>query len=314
MAHNPVGFKGSVDQVGWAQMMALGTPRFLVGGSTDWQPSVVAGADRTVRLATGVGYGCGVRDSTNTTSDISFAANASGSDRYDLLVATWTWLATSPFGTVAFEVIEGTPGAGIPAATVLTRTPGGVYKGLVALVKVRPGVGAFLVSDLTDARVWGGTAGPLAAASTSSSILPLLDVPGGGAVAGVDSPGTLRVRREDGSWDTYRPSVSNNAGTDNVLAGTAPPAGAQLLFKTFYGPVGLSSAGDGTVFFPGGAFPNGVVAVTVNHVSQGGLPSNDLEFVPWNVGLSSTNLRCYGPSGAVFGGTGVACVLTLIGW
>lgn len=117
--------------------------------------------------------------------------------------------------------------------------------------------------------------------------------------------------RINGAW---RARPSNNAGTSGVLAGTAPPAGTYLREKTFFSSVVLNANGDGSVIYPVGAFANGVTAVEVQHVSQGGAPSNNLTFRAWNVGLASCNVRCYGPTGAVFGGTGVAAAGTIKGW
>lgn len=106
-----------------------------------------------------------------------------------------------------------------------------------------------------------------------------------------------------------------NAGTSGVASGSAPAAGTALKVKTFYGSVVLNSNGDGTITFPGGAFSSALLGVWVNHITIGGTPSNDLEFVPWQStsNLTSVNVRCYGPTGAVFGNTGVSICMLAIG-
>lgn len=193
MTHTTVGGTGTVDQVGWAKLMAALGVRFRVADPSYWAPTVVAGVDRTIRLSTGSAEACGVLDTTDTTYDLQSAANGTSSDRYDRIVATWTWSGGGC--SVAFSIIQGTAGAGIPSASGLVRNPGATYQAVVAVAKVRPSVGTFAAGDVTDLRVWGGGAGPLVTNATSA-FWHLIDLPPGGRlnVSGV----TWRL--DSGTW------------------------------------------------------------------------------------------------------------------
>lgn len=165
MAHlsNPPGFgNNSWAENTWAAAMAAQLPRFRVADANAWKPSVVTGLDRTVQLAIGAAWGCGVWDRTSAAENIQFAANGGSTDRFDVLVARWSWTLR----TVVFATIQG--GALPPAAvtttvdsTKINRIPGVQYDGVIAVLRVRPGVGAFASTDLYDIRAYGGGSGAL---------------------------------------------------------------------------------------------------------------------------------------------------------
>lgn len=164
------------------------------------------------------------------------------------------------------------------------------------------------VTDLADNTI------PRFATTTARDTAYAAYVAAGGSMANgmtcwCDSPGAF-YDRLDGAWVKR----TNNAGSSGALAGVALPAEMYRSAKTYYASIVLNAFGDGTVIYPGGAFDNGVVDVTVQHVSQGAAPSNNLTFRAWSVGMASTNVRCYSPGGAVFGGTGVAAVVRIEGW
>jgi hypothetical protein len=130
--------------------------------------------------------------------------------------------------------------------------------------------------------------------------------------ASSDSPnGPTQIQNLASDVDTR---LFTNAGVSGVAGGSAPTTGAALKFKTQTASITLNANGDGTVIYPGGAFATGVLYVAATHYGPGATPpSNDLEFVPWNAGLTTCNVRCYQPSGAVFGGTGVVASFLAIG-
>lgn len=207
MAHTSVGFKGSVDQVAWSKLMANAAPRFSVVTDDSWTPTAVTTADRTVRVSAGAALGSGVQDSTDSFEDVQFDPNGTSSDRFDLLVATWIW--TTSGGSVSFGFIKGTAGAGVPTASALTRTPGVRYDGVIAVVRVRPSVGAFSSADVADARVIGGNAGALV--SIAGQHIGLVDLPAGGilrlpATTGADPLPTRDLILRDGLWRLLTPS------------------------------------------------------------------------------------------------------------
>lgn len=165
----PPGFgTNSWDESTWAAAQAAQLPRFRVADADAWKPSVT-GADRTVSIAVGGGWACGVWDPTDAAETKKFDPNTGSTDRYDLLVARYNW-ATD---TRTFEIITGTTSP--PAvnttqvldSTKVNRIPGARYDGAIAVLRVRPGVGAFATTDLFDCRVWGGVAGPLRAATAA---------------------------------------------------------------------------------------------------------------------------------------------------
>ena len=153
----PPGFgTNSWDETTWAAAMAAALPRFRVADDAAWKPSVTS-ADRTVAIAAGGAWGCGVWDRTDATETKPFAANTSGADRYDLLVARYNW-ATD---TRTFEIVTGTTVPPLVNATSIVdsakvnRIPGTRYEGIIAVLRVRPGVGAFASTDLFDVRPTG---------------------------------------------------------------------------------------------------------------------------------------------------------------
>lgn len=134
MAITSAGYDGSVDEVQWAGLAAfLGTP-YAVANSGDWAVTTVAGADRTVRVAVGVGYGHGVRDASSTTVDLQLPTIASGT-RWDLIAARRNWQPAA--GTTTFVVVTGTSAQAIPAGRLVNA---GVQDDqLLALVQVTAG-------------------------------------------------------------------------------------------------------------------------------------------------------------------------------
>jgi hypothetical protein len=207
VAHVPVGFAGTVDQVAWAALMSSAAPRFIVAGPDHWTPTAVTTADRTVRVAAGRAWCCGVQDTTDTAYLATFAANTTASDRYDLLIARWTWTAGG--GSVVTGVVTpGTPGAGVPSVSLLVRNPGVRYDALLAVVRVRPGVGQFTAADIADCRVMGGSGGPLV--SIAGAYPDLVDLPEGGtlrlpATTGADPMPVRDLIRSGTGWRLMGP-------------------------------------------------------------------------------------------------------------
>lgn len=103
-----------------------------------------------------------------------------------------------------------------------------------------------------------------------------------------------------------------NGGASGAMAGTAPTAGQPLIVKVFAGSLTFNASGDQTVTFPGGAFPNGVVAVYATYYAAGN-PANNHEFIPWGATLSTVNLRTYLGT-AVNGSITALVTITAIGW
>lgn len=82
------------------------------------------------------------------TMSLSFSANASGSTRYDIVVLEEDYNAATG-QTIRLVVIEGTPGAGLPA---LTHTDGTLWHNALAYVELANGYTTIANSDITDLR------------------------------------------------------------------------------------------------------------------------------------------------------------------
>lgn len=219
VTHTSAGFTGTVDQVAWANMMSMAAPRFRVGSATDWAVSVSGSTARTINIAAGAGYSCGVRDSTTSADTVAFATNGGGSSRYDALVASYVW------GTpgVTFKAITGTtsPPAVNTTTTVnnaqINRIPGVQYDALLAVVQIRPSVGILSSGDLFDMRPYGGLSGPVML--PNSTYLSIVDGRPGTEVYAVDTK--FMWLTLDGSTWTWPPEAQGELGrTEYTTTGT----------------------------------------------------------------------------------------------
>jgi len=208
VTHIPRGFTGTVDQVAEARRFSLATAPFRVASSSDWRPTVVTTTDRTVQIAAGAAEACGVYDSTTATDTVQFAANSTGTVRYDALVAVFDWGTLN----VSFAAIQGTttPPAinqtSISSTSQIDRIPGTRYEALLGIVAINPGQGALTAASLSDCRVWGTGATLIAAGNAYKE---LIDVPVGGLLRLPAIPGvrpSCEITYRDGMWRLVSPS------------------------------------------------------------------------------------------------------------
>lgn len=164
VSHSSVGYVGTVDQVAEAKRFQGATAPFRVMSSADWQVTVDTSANLTVDIAAGSGQAFGVRDTTSSSASVAVAANTGSGTRYDAIVATFNWAASTP--ATSFGVVQGTTAgppavttSGSPVAGTINRIPGVQYDAVLAIVEVRVGVGLLSTTDLFDSRVIGGLAG-----------------------------------------------------------------------------------------------------------------------------------------------------------
>lgn len=149
MAIISAGYDGTVDEIQWAKMMAYMTSSaYGVAYLTDFQVSAVAGQDRTVKVAPGLGWGHGVLDESDADISVSLAAPVSGS-RYDMIVLRRDW--QPPGGSTTVAVVQG----GATKTTLPTRenTLGVLDDQPLALVRVD--AGSTVIGEIIDIRVWG---------------------------------------------------------------------------------------------------------------------------------------------------------------
>lgn len=204
----PPGFGASSwGESSWAAAMGAVLSRFRVADDAAWKPSVVTGLDRTVQIATGAGWGCGVWDETDAAETVQLDPNTGTTNRFDVIVARWVWSTK----TREFAVIKGTstPPA-VNTGTIvdtnkINRIKGRRYEGVIAVVRVRPNVGTFAGTDLTDLRVWGPIPGALRAASATYPGLLDLSTAGGGAVEAGSGfyVGSVRWEYNGTAWLPY---------------------------------------------------------------------------------------------------------------
>lgn len=159
VTHSSAGYTGTVDQVDEARRFAYGAGgTFRVVAATDWAISASGSSQRTINIAAGMASACGVVDITTQADSLVVAANSSGADRYDAIVATFNWAN----GTTSFRVVQGTSSAPaiVNSGTAVNQAkinwlPGLQYDAVLAIVWVRPNVGIIAPTDVYDLRVWG---------------------------------------------------------------------------------------------------------------------------------------------------------------
>jgi hypothetical protein len=247
--HAPVGFAGTIDEIGEAKRFyASGVP-FRALDAASWLVTSVTTSSLTVTIAPGVAECCGVYDTSTAASTLVLTANGSGSTRLDAVVARWTWGAGA---NVSFAVITGTPGSASPPT--LTRNPGVVYEALLAVVSVTNGVGSLPPGSVFDVRTYGGVAGPLVV--SQGLYYTYVDVPTGGELTIGDPSGLRYMRVGTGLVPLPRPTTILGAG---IIGGT-PPASTNPICQAFL-VVGTTNAGGFVnINFPQ-AFPNGVTSI-----------------------------------------------------
>lgn len=200
----PPGFgTNSFNEEKWSRAQAIATANFLVEGPTSWRPTASATTDRTINIAPGRGYGCGVYDETTGVETIQFDPNPTGSIRYDYLVARFDWTTN----TRVFAKIKGGFNPPPPNLTQVVdvssvnRIPGLQYDGIIAMAAIRPNVGTFNSGDVIDMRLWTSGGGLATANIGNPDFLGYVDVVEGSTVFDTASDRTYRkVDAGTGPW------------------------------------------------------------------------------------------------------------------
>jgi hypothetical protein len=143
-------------ETAWADAHPLiGAGQYGVRSGSDWNVTAVTGADRTVSIAAGFGWGAGVTDLTVANETIQLDTVTSGS-RWDLIVARRDWTPTA--GETKFMKINGGATKAIPGGRLLT--PGGIDDQPLALVQVT--AGQTQPTAIVDLRCWASNGGMVA--------------------------------------------------------------------------------------------------------------------------------------------------------
>lgn len=219
MAFTGVGFTGTVDQDQFSEILNGIAEHGVLGpyeGSA-LSAAKVVGA-RQFRVQPGQVYVPGVIGTLTTVTDTAASSALAGSlPRIDLLVARFTWAATS---TVVLAVKEGTPAAA-PLAPGLTQTPGSVFEVPLVQAKLTTASGGeYQTADMTPRRYW----------LQAGKILVPTNTPRPANVAGrvLLQPGALYIGR--GSfWETYRSESDTGETTLPAPAGWSGGTSARIL-------------------------------------------------------------------------------------
>lgn len=140
-------------EVPWADAHpSIGSASYGVRNPTDWKVTAVSGADRTVSIAAGKGFGHGVTDKTVANDTIQLDTVASGS-RWDLIACRRDWTPTG--GTSQFVKVNGGSTPVIPGGRLVG--PGNIDDQPLYLVQVT--AGQTQPTGFVDLRTWSGDGG-----------------------------------------------------------------------------------------------------------------------------------------------------------
>lgn len=104
--------------------------------------TVAAGGDRTVTVPVGILVICGLFFEVTVAESLQAAANSSGSTRFDVVVARFTWSTN----TAVLAIKQGTPGGGQPT---MQQDVAAVWEEPLALLQVANGQGTFTSGDVS---------------------------------------------------------------------------------------------------------------------------------------------------------------------
>lgn len=172
MAFTSSGYGGYIaDEATWTRLaLALGS-EYGVEGQNDWKVTPVAISDRTVSVATGAGWGKGVRDKSDAPEQLEIDPAESGF-RWDLVVVRRNTAGTG--GTTTLAVVEGTSNP-LAAFANRKRFEVDITEDDQPLALVRVDAGSSVITDIVDVRVWQANGG---ATATSTYVLQYLTAPG----------------------------------------------------------------------------------------------------------------------------------------
>jgi hypothetical protein len=143
-------------EIAWAEAHPpIGASTYGVMGGSDWKVTAVTGADRTVSIAAGFGWGHGVTDRTTANETIQLDTVTSGS-RWDLIVVRRDWTPTageSKFMKINGGSVKAIPGGRLSGAGAIDDQP-------LALVQVT--AGQTQPTSIVDLRCWARNGGVVA--------------------------------------------------------------------------------------------------------------------------------------------------------
>ncbi|HJW01362.1 MAG TPA: hypothetical protein VJ617_19910 [Arthrobacter sp.] len=260
MAITSSGYDGSVTELAWSKMVSgVGSSEYGVLGSNDFRVTAVAGADRTVSIATGSAWGKGIFDTNDANITVQLDTVATGT-RWDLIAIRRNWTGAS--GTSTVLKINGGTAKTIPARNT---SPGVLDDQPLALVQIT--AGQTQPTAIVDLRAWGGNGGMTAMDLLSLGYLERLGaqvvINGEEWACGRNSGGTV-------AWTkTSAPtSIGLYGASGSAINGTTPPdaatAGPAFLMQAGSQVATTDNAGYGRLTWPR-QFPNGVLSVILTN-------------------------------------------------
>lgn len=155
MTISNVGFRGTVDEVEWANITSLVGSDYCVAGTGDWAPTAVPGA-RQAAIAAGDGFGSGILSSSDA-SEVLTLANPGTGGRWYLIVARRDWAArTCEFKAIAGATTSSTTPTATPASYPAERfgNPGVKDDQPICWVWVNAATTSVLIFDLRYLPPW----------------------------------------------------------------------------------------------------------------------------------------------------------------
>jgi hypothetical protein len=290
MAILSVGYDGAVTESQWSDMIKkIGSAEYGVVGQNDWEVSAVAGADRTISIAPGKGWGHGVFDENTAPVQIQLDPVTSGS-RYDLIVMRRDW--TGIGGSSTFAKVTGTSAATIPVTR--QKGPGVIDEQPIALVQVNAGQTA--PGIIRDLRCWSGNGGLAIRHDLCLSYLDavgteVLDMGNGKRyrrVIGQDGNLFWSAGVEDGYAPLYGIGPSINGGIPAVYTEAGIAKAPNFLIQAGSTVQQTDAAGYGRITWPK-QFPNGLLTVILTNGDSSATGGAILE--------AEGNNAFWGPSG-----------------
>lgn len=272
MAIISVGYDGVINETQWADMIKkVGSCDYGVVDVNDWKVTAVTGADRTISVATGKGWGHGIFDEITANVTLQLDSVSSGS-RWDLIVMRRNWTGAGGLSTIT--KVNGTTAKEIPASRAIG--PGVIDEQPIALVQVT--AGQTQPTAIVDLRCWGSNGGLYAKDDLAKGYLNKVgaevriglivwrytlgvnDIPGWEAelspgvysaiqVSGYSITGTISVeqvgtkKRVVVDITVKRTGSSGTIGTDFASFGSVLPVAARGVCDPKYPVVAISGGG-----------------------------------------------------------------------
>lgn len=152
------GLTGAVSVPQYAVLAGQYGADYGVAGPGDWRVTAVSGANQTVSVAPGTGYGKGAIDVDTVEATLSTTNPGSGS-RWDTVVRRRTWATDA----AEFLILAGTSAKAISAQRLVSTPQAPAVQDDQPIALVRFTSGQQMPAEIIDLRCWHGNGGLVAA-------------------------------------------------------------------------------------------------------------------------------------------------------